>query len=208
MATARLILLWQFIGLTSTDLVQRLLNPLYKLRSPISASSQCPNHPNQAQKETWFADLNVGILKRAFEVLPIVKYFNPKTMKPDTNQFHEAVKDKISDSGRQSLAHKAVLNLFGQAQSLYKTLDFVTSQNLAHFKSANKYLSQRQENDAISLTAIYAGNLRTQFIHDLVKQDTTINDQERLVLEMTLDLYKATCEANYGALGNPRWIDD
>ena len=136
-----------------------------------------------------------------------MKNFNPKAMKPDTNQFYEAVKDKVSEAGQQSVAYRAVSNLFQQAQSLYKTLDFVTASNIAHFTDSGKYLTHRQENDAIALTAMYVGALRTQLIHDLVKQDTTINDQERMVLEMALDLYKATCEANYGALGNPRWIE-
>lgn len=55
---------------------------------------------------------------------------------------------------------------------------------------------------------MYVGSLRTQLIHDLVKEDSTVTDAERQVLEMALELYKATCEANYGSLGNPRWIDD
>jgi hypothetical protein len=137
-----------------------------------------------------------------------VKYFNPKTMKPDVNQFYGAVNGKLTEVGQQSIAYKAVRNLFEQAQSIYRNLDSVTSANLSHFRTTGKYLTQRQEADAISLAAMYAGNLRTHFIHELVKQDSTINYQDRMVLEMALDLYKATCEANYGALGNPRWIDD
>ncbi|MBW4462474.1 MAG: hypothetical protein KME47_19870 [Nodosilinea sp. WJT8-NPBG4] len=129
-------------------------------------------------------------------------------MKPDPNQFHEAVRNKISETGQKSVAYGAVRNLFEQANSLYKKLDFLTASNIAHFKDTGKYLTERQEKDAIALTALYARDLKTQFIHELVQQDTTISDQERLVLEMALDIYKATCEANYSALGNPRWIDD
>lgn len=137
-----------------------------------------------------------------------MKYFNPKTMRPHTNQFFEAVKDKISAEGKQSVAYQAVYNLFVQSQSLYKTLDFVTDKQIAHFKDTGKYLTHRQENDAIALTAMYAMNLRTEVIDRLVKEDTSISDSERLILQMTLEIYKTTCEANYGALGNPRWIDD
>lgn len=136
-----------------------------------------------------------------------MKYFNPKTMKPDTHQFYEAVKGKISESSQQSLAYQAVKNLFEQAQSLYRNLDFVTSSNITHFKDADQYLTQRQENDAISLTAMHVRELRKPFLYEVVKQDKTIDDQERMVLEMVLDIYKATCEANYAALGNPRWIE-
>lgn len=129
-------------------------------------------------------------------------------MKPNTNQFHEAVKDKISSEGQKSVAYQVVYNLFVQAQSLYKTLDFVTSEQISLFKKTEKYLTHRQENDAIALTAMYAGNLRTEFIDRLVKEDASISDLERLTLQMTLEIYKTTCDANYGALGNPRWIDD
>lgn len=137
-----------------------------------------------------------------------MKYFNPKTMRPNTNQFYEAVKDKISSEGQKSTAYLVVYNLFVQAQSLYKTLDFVTDRQIAHLNTAGKYLTHRQENDAIALTAMYAGNLRTEFVDRLVKEDVSISDSERLILQMTLEIYKATCDANYGALGNPRWIDD
>ena len=137
-----------------------------------------------------------------------MKYFNPKVMKPDVNQFHEAVRDKISEAGRQSVAYKAVLNLFEQSQTLYRLLDGMSSPNTAHLKDANKYLTQRQETDAVSLTALYVRSLGTTFASDVVKHDTTLNDQDRLVLEMAISLYKSTCDANYSTLGNPRWIDE
>ncbi|MBD1875788.1 hypothetical protein H6F75_20090 [Nodosilinea sp. FACHB-131] len=129
-------------------------------------------------------------------------------MKPNTNQFYEAVKDKISPEGQKSVAYQAVQNLFVQAQSLYRILDFVTSEQIAHFKKAEKYLTHRQENDAITLTVMYARELRTDIIDKLVKEDTSISDLERLTLQMILEIYKTTCDANYGVLGNPRWIDD
>jgi hypothetical protein len=137
-----------------------------------------------------------------------MKYFQPKSMKPHTNQFYAAVKDKISTEGQKSLAYKAVHGLFVQAQSLYQKLDFVTSENISHFKTSGKYLTQRQEHDAVALTAMYVSDLRTNLVHDLVKEDTTITESERQILEMALEIYKATSEANYSALGNPRWIDD
>ncbi|MBW4463669.1 MAG: hypothetical protein KME47_26015 [Nodosilinea sp. WJT8-NPBG4] len=129
-----------------------------------------------------------------------MKHFNPKTMKPSTSQFDEAVKDKISLEGQQSFAYQAVQSLFVQAQALYRTLDFVTSEQISHFKKTEKYLTHRQENDAIALTAMYARELRTEFIDRLVKEDASISDSERLTLQMTLEIYKTTCDANYGAL--------
>lgn len=137
-----------------------------------------------------------------------MKYFNPKVMKPDVSQFYEAVRDKISEAGQQSIAYKAVLNLFEQSQTLYRLLDGMTSPNLSHLHDANKYLTQRQETDAIALTSLYVRSLGTVFAHDAVKQDTTLNDQDRLVLEMAISLYRSTCDANYSTLGNPRWIDE
>ncbi|MBW4458943.1 MAG: hypothetical protein KME47_01680 [Nodosilinea sp. WJT8-NPBG4] len=115
-------------------------------------------------------------------------------MKPDLTQFSRAVAGKISESGQKSTAYKAVLDLFQTAGSFYRTLDSMTSDNLSHFKSSNKYLTERQEKDALALTAMYAGNLRTQFLHDLVKEGSALTDTERQVLEMSLELYKATCE--------------
>jgi hypothetical protein len=129
-------------------------------------------------------------------------------MKPDTNQFFEAVKGKISDEGQKSLAYRTVYGLFGKAQSIYRKLDFVTSESISHFKTSGKYLTQRQEQDAVALTVMYLRDLRTPLIHDLVKEDTTLNEAERQILEMTLEIYKTTCEANYSMLGNPKWIDD
>lgn len=136
-----------------------------------------------------------------------MKYFNPKGMKPNTNQFHEVVKGRISDTGQQSIAYRAVASLFEQAQSIYRTLGFVTEHNLAHFKDG-KYLTQLQERDSVALTAMYVGNLKTQFFQDVVKRDTTISDQERLVLEMALEVYRTSSESNYATLGNPRWIEE
>jgi hypothetical protein len=129
-------------------------------------------------------------------------------MKSGTNQFFEAVKDKISDEGKQSLAYKAVYGLFEQAQSFYRKLDFTTSENISHFKTSGKYLSQRQEHDAVALTALYIRDLRTSLIDELVKEDTVINESERQILEVALEFYKTTCEANYSILGNPKWIDE
>lgn len=129
-------------------------------------------------------------------------------MKPDLIQFSRAIEGRISESGQKSVAYKAVLDLFQTAEGLYKTLDNMTSDNLSLFKSSGKYLTERQEKDAIALTAMYVGTLQTQFIYELVKGDSALTDTERQALEMALELYKATCEANYGILGNPRWIDD
>lgn len=128
-----------------------------------------------------------------------MKYFQPRSMKPHTNQFFAAVKDKISEEGQTSFAYKAVYGLFEQAESFYRNLDFVT-------RSIN--LKQQQEHNAVALTVMYVRDLRIQLIHDLVKEDPKINDVERQVLEMTLEIYKTVCEANYSVLGNPKWTDD
>lgn len=135
-------------------------------------------------------------------------HFNPKTMKPDPNQFLSFVKGKLSESAQQSVAYRVVYNLFDQAHALYRNLDFVTSENISHLKAAGKTLTQRQKADAIALTALQVSSLRTSAIHQLVQEDSALSEPDRMVLEMALDLYKSTCEANYAALGNPRWIDE
>lgn len=137
-----------------------------------------------------------------------MKHYNPKRMKPNLDQFLNAVKDKISESGQRSLAYKAVKALFEQAETLYKTLDFMTSENAAQFTSTGKYLTQRQESDAVALTAMYVGLLKNQLLYELIQQDSALNEQERQVLGMVVEIYKAACEANYATLGNPRWVDE
>lgn len=127
-----------------------------------------------------------------------MKHFQPKSMKPNTTQFHAAISGKISNEGQKSLSYKAVYGLFEQAQSLYRDLDSVTN-------STN--LTQRQEYDTVALTTLYVKDLRTQTVHDLVASDPAINETERQVLQMAIEIYKATCEANYSILGNPKWID-
>lgn len=128
-----------------------------------------------------------------------MKYFQPKSMKPNITQFQTVISGKISNEGQNSLAYKSVYGLFEQAQYLYRDLDSTTN-------STN--LTRQQEYDAVALTALYVKNLRTQTIHDLVASDPAINGTERQVLHMTLEVYKATCEANHSVLGHPKWIND
>lgn len=136
-----------------------------------------------------------------------MKYFTPGAMKPNINQFYDLTRDKISAEGQQSPAYLTVANLFSQATTLYKTLSSSTAHNLAYFKDG-KYLTQLQEHDSVALTVIYVWNLKTDYIDRIVKQDTTIDDQERLVLELALEVYRTCCESNYGVIGNPRWIEE
>lgn len=136
----------------------------------------------------------------------IMRHYNPKTMKPNAHQFHQIAGDKISEKGKASLAFRLVHDLYQMSEKLYKTLDIMTSENLSQFKDAD-YLKPAQEHSLVALTAIYAGDLRTQTIHDVVDNDTTITDVERSILRNALENYKLCAESVHAALGNPRWAE-
>lgn len=136
-----------------------------------------------------------------------MRYYAPNLMKPDTQQFFQFVQDKVSETGRQSVAYKAVYHLFYSAQRLYKTLDEFTSENLSTFKSARTYLTQIQEQSLVALTAHHVANLLTPEIRAIVKEDISLSDADRMVLQSALDLYLSSASATCAALGTPKWVD-
>lgn len=135
-----------------------------------------------------------------------MKHYNPRTITPNPDQFHQLVQDKISPRGQHSLAYKAVLNLFRQAEALFHTLDFYTTESRTLFKDSGQYLTPQQEQDEMALVAHCVAQLVTPTIHDFVHQDKAITEEERLVLNMALDTFRATAEANCSELGTPQWI--
>ncbi|MGP1386272.1 MAG: hypothetical protein ACTS2F_22115 [Thainema sp.] len=136
-----------------------------------------------------------------------MKYYSPRVMKPDTQQFFQFVQGKVSDAGQQSAAYKAVYHLFYSAQGLYKTLDEFTSENLSVFKSARTYLTQIQEQSLVALTAHHVVNLLTPEIRGIVNRDASLSDADRLVLQSALDVYQSSAIATCAALGTPKWVD-
>jgi len=89
-----------------------------------------------------------------------VKYYNPKTLKPSSDEFYRFTKNKLSEAARQSLSYKATASLFGTARKLYDRLNDVTSERLPVFVDNSTYLSQRQEHDLTALTALYNHSAR------------------------------------------------
>lgn len=137
-----------------------------------------------------------------------MKYYSPKNLKPGSNEFYRLTQNKLSEAAQQSLSYKATASLFRTAQKLYDTLNNVTSERLSVFVDSNTYLSQRQEHDLTALTALYATQLDTPFVRELVEQDQATNDEEKALLLAALELYIASTGSTFAALGNPRWVED
>ena len=139
-----------------------------------------------------------------------MKHYVLGNMMPNTNQFHAFVKEKTaaSDFNRQTIAYKAVYSLFQGASSLYKSLEFCTSERLPVFVDAKKYLSRAQEHDLVALTALHILAMVNSDVEQIVDQDPVVLEHEKSVLKAALKLFRDTAQATHNALGNPRWIDD
>lgn len=137
-----------------------------------------------------------------------MKYYNPKNLKPSSDEFYRFTKDKLSAAAQQSLSYKATASLFGTARRLYDTLNSTTSERLAIFVDSNTYLSQRQEHDLIALTVLYTAQLDMQLVREIIEQDQATNESEKAILLAAIELYRASTESAYAALGNPRWVED
>ena len=137
-----------------------------------------------------------------------MKYYNPKNLKPGSDEFYRFTKDKLSAAARQSLSYKATVSLFGTVRRLYDTLNDMTSEQLSVFVDSKSYLSQRQEHDLIALTALYAAQLDTQLVREIIGQDQATNESEKALLLAAIELYSAATASTYAAMGNPRWIED
>lgn len=137
-----------------------------------------------------------------------MKYYNPKNLKPSSDEFYQLTKDKLSEAAQRSLSYKATASLFRTARRLYDTLNSTTSERLSIFVDSKTYLSQRQEHDLIALTALYAAQLDTQIVREIIGQDQATNDSEKALLLAAIELYSAATASTHAALGNPRWIED
>ncbi len=137
-----------------------------------------------------------------------MKYYNPKNIKPSPDEFHRFTKDKLSEVARQSISCKATANLFGTVKKLYDTLNYATSERLSVFVDSQTYLSQQQEHDLISLTALYAAQQNTQLVREIIEQDSATTDSEKVLLLAAVELFISATAAACAALGNPRWVED
>lgn len=113
-----------------------------------------------------------------------MKHYILGNMMPNTNQFHAFVKDRteVDDFNRQTIAYKAVYSLFQSASSLYKSLEFCTSERLSVFVDAKKYLSPAQEHDLVALTALHVLALINSEVGQIIDQDPIVSEHERTKL--------------------------
>lgn len=137
-----------------------------------------------------------------------MKYYNPKNLKPSSDEFYRFTEGKLSAAAQQSLSYKATDSLFRTARRLYDRLNDMTSERLSVFVDSKTYLSPRQEHDLIALTALYATQLDTQIVREIIGQDQATNESEKALLLAAIELYSAATASTYAALGNPRWIED
>jgi hypothetical protein len=135
-----------------------------------------------------------------------MKQYQPLRIQPNTHQFYNFVKDRLSPAGTESAAYAAVLHLFQLAEGFYKTLDFHTSEQLAAFVDAGKYLTPAQEHDLIAITAHYIQGIETTTIRKIVEMEQ-LSDGDRAVLYSALELFKSTADTSRAAVGRPRWVD-
>jgi hypothetical protein len=133
-----------------------------------------------------------------------MKQYQPLRIQPNTHQLSNFMKDRLSPSAAQSTAYAAVLHLFQLAEGFYKTLDFHTSEQLAVFVDAGKYLTPTQEHDLISITAHYIQGIDTTMIQKMIE---LISENDRAVLYSALELFKSTSDTSRSAVGRPRWVD-
>ena len=136
-----------------------------------------------------------------------MKHYTPLRIKPNKSQFYDFTKGQtLSDTAQQSAAYHAVAHLFEVAESLWRSLNFYTTENLAVFVDAGKYLTPAQEHDLVSLTAHYVQNLSSGSLGLVIANDPSLTDEERAVLRNALKLFSETASATAIALGNPRWV--
>jgi hypothetical protein len=137
-----------------------------------------------------------------------MKQYNPLRIKPNANTLCDFLQEQtLSQHAHQSLAYKAVYQLFETATSFYKTLDFFTNPSLSTFIDNKKYLTALQEHDLIALTSHYIMNLGGTGVRDIVANDPGIGEDDRKILMAAIQLFYASAEATATALGNPCWIE-
>jgi len=115
---------------------------------------------------------------------------------------------ELSESARRSASYRAVSGLFAMAEGLWHSLNFHTSENLAVFVDAKRYLTATQEHDLVSLTSSYASSLvSASNVGFIINDDTALSDAERAIFSEAVQLFSQTASTTAIALGRPRWIE-
>jgi len=148
----------------------------------------------------------MGMLLKVVSITDM-KNYNVNHVQPTVSQFSACLEGKLSDAAKQGAAFWAVRSLFESAEALYRTLNFNTTENIAIFKEAGRYLSLQQEHDLMAITAKYAAAIQSDSIQRAVDRDSTLSEDDRAALKLALDFYRSTAQATCAALGNPRWLE-
>ncbi|MGA1284107.1 MAG: hypothetical protein ACO34J_08610 [Prochlorothrix sp.] len=136
-----------------------------------------------------------------------MKRFQPRGTMPNTNQFYGLVRDKVSTQGQQSFSYKAVQNLFQTAERIYRALYSCTSESLAVFKNADRYLTPQQEHDAVALTVLCVMAVSNGDLSSWIDRDPDLLPDDRIALHLTLKAFSDTVQATHNTVGHPRWVD-
>lgn len=137
-----------------------------------------------------------------------MKRYQPRRISPNTNQFYDFLKQQdLTYISSQSSSYRAVLHLFKVAENIYRVLDFHTSESLAVFTEADKYLTSGQEHDLTSLTAAMIAGIDCEDILNIVNADQEITEIERCVLLNAISVFKNTATHTSQALGRPQWLE-
>jgi hypothetical protein len=137
-----------------------------------------------------------------------MKQYTPRRIHPNMHTLETFMKDKgLSQAAYGSMAYKAVYQLFETAQSFYSTLESTTGSSLYVFTESQQYLTALQEHDLVALTARYVAQLGNSWIQYIVENDPVVTDDERVILESAIKLFRNTADTTVAALGDPRWID-
>jgi hypothetical protein len=136
-----------------------------------------------------------------------MKQYNPLRVNPNTHQFHELVKDKLSKSAFDTSAYRATLSLFNTAENIYRSLNHLTNPQNAVFVDAGRYLTPTQEHDLMVVTAAAVEQIDTSIAIALIKIEPSLLPEERNCLLSAVECFTSTARITAAALGNPRWIE-
>lgn len=136
-----------------------------------------------------------------------MKQYNPLRVNPNSHQFHELVKDKLSKSAFDTEAYRAALSLFTTSENLYRSLNHLTGEQNAVFVNAGRYLTPTQEHDLMVITAAAVAQIDTNIAIALVRSDASLSPEERTCLLSVIECFTSTARVTAAALGNPRWIE-
>jgi hypothetical protein len=136
-----------------------------------------------------------------------MKQYTPLRVNPNTHQFYELVKDKLSKSAYETIALRAARSLFETAENLYRSLNHLTGEQNAVFVSAGRYLTPTQEHDLMVVTAAAVAQIDTNIAITLIKEERSLSPEDRSCLLSTVECFTSTARITAAALGSPRWIE-